>query len=427
MLALICGNLYHGAVRPVATRSGQSAAGYQGGAVSNEDGSAPVTPEPGKPPVVDRDLLAQALEREAARVFEYCRALVGREDVAMSVTEAALNSARSMLQDPDRLRAWLVDLARRQAAPAEPATDPQPGQGVLQPDSREVVELVYRHGIQREDLGAVLGVPVEQAAALLAAAERELGRLEPLAAPDQAQPAPGPADPNSGQATLPPPDRLRAWLFALARQEALAVGSTPAARGAAPGTELVKYIGNYPATTDAERGVLPASWWQESVPQPPSTRRRVRVAALAAVPLAAAIGLAVYLGGASGPVRSSADTRAGGAAPGSAGLPALVLPNASLAAAAPHPSPSPTVPIWALFPASPSPVVPPPPRPSPTPSPKPSATASPKPSATASPKPSATASPKPSATASPKPSATASPKPSATKASATPSPTKTSA
>jgi hypothetical protein len=384
--------------------------------VSNEDGSAPVTPEPGKLPVVDRDSLAQALEREAARVFEYCRALVGREDVAMSVTEAALNSARSMLEEPDRLRAWLVDLARRQAAPAGPATGPQPDQGILQPDSREVIELVYRHGIQREDLGAVLGVPVEQAAAMLAAAERELGRLEPFAAPDQAEAAPGPADPISGQPTLPPPDRLRAWLFALARQEALAAGSTPTASDAAPGAELVRYIGNYPATTNVERGVIPASWWHESVPQPPANRRRVRVAALAAVPLAAAIGLAVYLGNATSPVGSSAASRSS-ADPGSAGLPALVLPNASLAAAAPHASPSPTVPIWALFPASPSPVVPPP-------QPPPTATASPKPSATASPKPSATASPKPSATASPKPSATASPKPSATKASATPSPTK---
>jgi hypothetical protein len=405
--------------------------------VSNEDGSAPVTPEPGKPPVLDRDLLAQALEREADRVFEYCRALVGREDVAMSVTEAALDSARSMLQEPDQLRAWLLDLARRQAQSAEPATDPQPDRAILQPDSREVVELVYRHGIHREDLAAVLGVPVEEAAALLAAADRELGRLEPLAAPDQPEAAPGPADPISGQSTLPPPDRLRAWLFALARQEALAARSTHTARGAAPGTELVRYTGNYPATTNAERRVLPASWWQGSVAQP-APRRRVRIAALAAVPLAAAIGLAVYLGGGSRPAGSSAAARAASAAPGSAGITRLVLPNTSLAAAAPHASPSPTVPIWALFPASPSPVVQPPPpsppphspSPTPKPSPKPSATATPKPSATATPKPSATATPKPSATATPKPSATATPKPSATatpkpttKSSATPTPT----
>ena len=373
--------------------------------MSNEDGSAPVTPEPGEPTVVDRDLLAQALEREAARVFEYCRALVGREDVAMSVAEAALNSARSMLEEPDRLRAWLLDLARRQAAPAEPAMGPQPGQGVLQPDSREVLELVYRHGIHREDLGAVLGMPAAEAAALLAAAERELDRLEPLTAPDQAEAPPRPVDPISGQSTLPPPDRLRAWLFALARQEALAVDASRTARGAAPGAELVRYIGNYPATTDAGRELLPTSWWQGSV-APPTRRRRVRIAALATLPLVAALGVAVYLSGGSRPVGSSAASRASSAASGSAGLPRLVLPNASLAAAAPHASPSPTVPIWALFPASASPVVPPPP-------PSPSA---PAPSPT----------PKPSATATPKPSATASPKPS-TKASATPTPTKTTA
>jgi hypothetical protein len=344
----------------------------------------------------------------------------------MSATEAALNSARSMLQAPDRLRAWLLDLARRQARAsdvsdaasprttpsAEPVTDPGSDQGILLPASREVVELVYRHGIHREDLGAVLGVPADEAAVLLAAAERELGRPEPPAAPDQAEAAPQPADPTSGQSVLSAPDRLRAWLFALARQEALAVGSArvapgaaPGAELAAPGAELVRYT--HDSATDPEREFPPARSWHGSAAQP-TTRRRVRIAALAAVPLAAAIVLAVYLGGASRPVASSAGTRAGGGAPGSAGIPRLVLPNASLAAAAPHASPTPTVPIWALFPASPSTVGQPPPSPSapaPPPTPKPSATATPIPSATATPKPSATATPKPSATATPKPSA----------------------
>ncbi len=375
--------------------------------------------------MVDRDLLAQALEREAGRVFDYCRALVGRDDVAMSVTEAALNSARSMLQEPDRLRAWLLDLARRQARPAdvgdaaspratpfaEPAADPEPDQGILQPDSREVFELVYRHGIHREDLGAVLGVPAEEASALLAAAERELGRPEPPTTPDQAVAAPRPADPIPGQSMLPAPDRLRAWLFALARQEALAVVASRAASQPAPGTALVRYTHDF-AATDPERKFPPASWWQDSVAQP-TPRRRLRIAALTAIPLAAAIGLAVYLGGVSQPVGSSAAASAGSPAPGGAGIPPLVLPNASLAAAAPRPSPSPTVPIWALFPASPSPVVPPPPPPPPAPSPTPSPTV--KPSPTPTPKPSASATPKPSASATPKPSASATPKPSASK------------
>jgi DNA-directed RNA polymerase specialized sigma24 family protein len=416
--------------------------------VPNEDGSTPVSPEPENPAVVDHDLLAQTLEREAARVFEYCRALVGREDVAASVTEAALNSARSMLRDPDRLRAWLADLARRQglasdssdaasqrsAPPAELSglviadsaaitNDPGAAASILLPASHEVFELVYRHGVRREDVGAVLGVSAEQASALLALAERELGRLEPPAAPDPAESAPGPVDPVTGQPMLPAPDRLRAWLFALARQEALAVDSARTARRAVPGTELARYTRGSVATSTGHE-LLPASWWNGTVAQP-TTGRRVRIAALAAVPLAAAIVFAVYLGVGSRQVGSAA-VGAGSAATGAAGIPALVLPNASLAAAAPHASPSPTVPIWALFPASPSPVVQPPPpspptspSPSPKPTPKPSASATPKPSASATPKPSASATPKPSASATPKPSASATPKPSA---SATPKP-----
>jgi hypothetical protein len=368
--------------------------------VSNEGGSAPVSPEPEKPAVVDRDLLAQTLERQAARVFEYCRALLGREDVAVSVTEAALNSARSMLQDPDRLRAWLVDLARRQAPPAEPTADPGPDQGVLLPDSREVVELVYRHGIHREDLGAVLGVPADEASALLAAAELELGRPESLAEPDPAELAPEPADLISGQSTLPDPDRLRAWLFALARQEAVAAVSSGTTSQVARGAELARYTGNYPAATGAERELLPATWWQGSGTQP-TPRRRGRIAALTAIPLAAAIGVAVYLGGVSHPAGSGTDTGASGSAGDQR---RSVRPNAGLAALAPHASASPTVPISALLPVSSTPFVLPPPSPPPVPSPTPKPT--PKPSPTATPKPSPTPSPTPKPSTTPKPTTT---------------------
>jgi DNA-directed RNA polymerase specialized sigma24 family protein len=397
--------------------------------VSNEAGSAPVDPEPGKPPVVDRDLVAQALEREAARVFEYCRALTGREDAAMSVTEAALNSARSMLAEPDRLRAWLADLARRQARageasdaaaarpgpPAESATDPAWDQAILLPDSREVVELVYRHGIHSEDLGAVLGVPAHEASALLAAAELELGRPEPPAEPDPAEALPEVADPVSARSMLPDPDRLRAWLFALARQEAAAATARGTAGPAAPGTELTRYTGNYPVPTDAAHAFPPASWWQGSAAQPTS-RRRLRIAALTAIPLAAAIAVAVYLGGVSRPVGARTDSAAGSSA-GPGNLPRSARPNAGLAAVAPRASASPTLPISVLLPVSatplpqPLPTLPPPP---PSPTPKPSPTPTPKPSPTTTPKPSPTTTPKSSAT--PKPTTTV-------KASATPTKT----
>jgi len=371
--------------------------------VSQEAGSTPVNPEPEKPAVVDREALAEILERESARVFEYCRVLVGREDVAANVTEAALSSARSMLQDPDRLRVWLADLARRQALARNVSDAGLPGAtppaDALRPD--EVIELVYRHGIRREDLGAVLGVPADEASALLAAAELELGRWDPPAEPDPAEEWPGPAEPDA--------DRLRAWLFALARREALAMAAIGVAGRAAPGGELARYPAGDMAAANPADAFPPASWSRGSVAQPPPRRRRVRMAVLTAIPLAAAIGVAVYFGGVR-PVGSRAGTGTGSAGIGSAGLPRSVWPDASPAVAAPHASPSPAIPVSALFPASPAPGVQPlptsPPVTSPPPSPKPSPTTSPKPS----PKPSPTTSPKPS----PKPSATPTPKSSPT-------------
>jgi hypothetical protein len=378
--------------------------------------------------VVDRDTFTEAFARESARVFEYCRGLVGRDDLAARLTETALRSARSMLQEPERLRAWLA------VADSQP-TNADPGQGIQPPDGREVFELVYRHGIHRADVAAVLGVSTAAASALLAAAEIEFGRPEQPAEPAEPDPATdarGPADPMSGQPVLPDPDRLRAWLFAVARREALTVGSSgpgsigpgssgpgssgPAASDTAAlapaGAGLARYPAGDSAAAGANQEFPPASWWQGSVGQSARPTRRLRVAALTAVPLAAAIGVAVYLGGASRPVGSSAPTRTGGAAVGSAGRLRPVQPTARSAVSAPLASASPTDP--APVPASTTPVVPPPtsPPPSTSPTPKPSATPTPKPSSKPSPtpKPSATPTPKPSATPTPKPT----PKPSAT-------------
>jgi hypothetical protein len=374
-----------------------------GGAASEQAGSAPVSPEPEKPAVVDRDTFAQ-FERETARVFDYCRALVGRDDLAASATEAALSSARSMVQDPDLLRAWLFALARRQAL----ATD------VSGADSREVFELVYRHGIRREDLGAVLGVPAEEAAALLAAAEAEFGRPEPLVEQDPAEEAPGRVDvPPSQQRLLQDQDQLRAWLFALARQQALTSGSGSTAGQAAraaesPGLTVADFVAPNPEPT-------PASRWRRSVGRVRLAGRRRRIAAVTAMSLAAAAGLAVYLGGISHPVGSRAPAGTGGATLGPVGLPRPAQPNARPAVPAPHASPSSAVPISVMFPAVPPPVVePPPPSPWPT-SPSPTPKPSPKPSPTPSPKPSPTPSTKPSPTPSPKSSpkpTTPTPKPS---------------
>jgi hypothetical protein len=259
----------------------------------------------------------------------------------------------------------------------------------------------------------VLGVPVEEAAALLAAAEAEFGRPEPLVEPDPAEEAPGRIDvPPSQQRLLQDQDQLRAWLFALARQQALTAGSGSTAGQAAraaelPGLAVADFVPPNPQPTPARR-------WRRSMGRVRLAGRRRRIAAVTAMSLAAAAGVAVYLGGMSNPVGSRA-AGTDGAAVGPVGLLRPAQPNASPAVPAPHASPSPAIPISVMFPAVPPPVVdPPPPSPRPT-SPSPSPKPSPKPSPTPSPKPSPTPSPKPSPTPTPKSSpkpTTASPKPS---------------
>lgn len=327
--------------------------------------------------MVDRDTFAQ-FEREAARVFDYCRALTGRDDVAARLAEAALSSARSMAADPDLLGAWLVALARRQALATEGGAA----------DSREVFELVYRHGIRREDLGAVLGVPVDEAVAALAAAELEFARPVTPAEPDPAEEAPSRLEVASGQSLLRDQDQLRAWLFALARQQALARTRRTVADFEAPGPEPM--AGGPAGRRERQTG------------------RRKQLAALTAIPLAALIGVAGYLGSVSHPVGSRA-ARTERSASGPVRPPRPVWPSAGPAAAAPHPSPSPAVPISILFPAVPPPLVEPSTSPRPTaPSPTPKASAKPSPTVKSSPSPT----PKPTPTPTPKSSATPTPKPS---------------
>src|SRR5215472_3009064 len=85
-----------------------------------------------------------AIDAQLPAVVAYCRAVTGREDEAVSAAGVVIESARSLLTDPERLRAWLL-------------------------------ANVHRHGIQPEDLPVVLGMPPTEADELLAAAEEELG------------------------------------------------------------------------------------------------------------------------------------------------------------------------------------------------------------------------------------------------------------
>src|SRR5215475_9503425 len=106
---------------------------------------------------------ATALDTELADLVAYCRDVTGREEDAVSTAQAVLDSARAQLTDPDQLRAWLFALARFELLAGS------------EPQAREVLDLVHRHGIQPDDLPVVLGIPPIEADQLLAAAEAEYG------------------------------------------------------------------------------------------------------------------------------------------------------------------------------------------------------------------------------------------------------------
>jgi RNA polymerase sigma factor (sigma-70 family) len=163
------------------------------------------------------DLLA-AFDRYAGELYAYCQSrLTEPADATAAVQDTfVVASAKvSELQDPTLLRAWLFAVARnechrrlRSATPSAPlyeaaeamnntaqfsALAVQPAVSdqkelralvraalaELDPEDREVSELNLRYGLSRSELGAVLGVPRNQAQALAARAstrfERSLG------------------------------------------------------------------------------------------------------------------------------------------------------------------------------------------------------------------------------------------------------------
>jgi hypothetical protein len=176
----------------------------------------------------------EMFDAHAAHLFDYCNGLLGDQEEAASATEATLIAAQSLLQDRERLRAWLFALARGECmklspdradgsgadssdAAEEPAShvrgdtrhrtgdlalmtgvydadiedlpladisevasgtlgNPLPPLRTLRQRQREALNLVYRHGIRQDDLPAVLGVPPEEAQGLLEAAEADVGQ-----------------------------------------------------------------------------------------------------------------------------------------------------------------------------------------------------------------------------------------------------------
>ncbi|MBO0830805.1 MAG: hypothetical protein J2P29_02435, partial [Actinobacteria bacterium] len=58
---------------------------------------------------------SQLFDSQQHLLVEYCRDLTDNEDDAASLAESVLSSAKALLNDPARLRAWLFALARREA------------------------------------------------------------------------------------------------------------------------------------------------------------------------------------------------------------------------------------------------------------------------------------------------------------------------
>jgi RNA polymerase sigma factor (sigma-70 family) len=148
--------------------------------------------------------LAEAYDKYAARIFSFCRSLLGEPAAAayaVQETFVIAASAVSELHDPNRLRPWLYAVARSQchrrlrAGDLPAAHDETAGHGGagdddehlqlldlvrtamlgLEPGDREIIELSLRHRLHGLDLADTLGVPRHHVHALVS---RARGRLE---------------------------------------------------------------------------------------------------------------------------------------------------------------------------------------------------------------------------------------------------------
>jgi DNA-directed RNA polymerase specialized sigma24 family protein len=384
----------------------------RGGAVSDEvetaESAATVGPQPDR---VDVRTFAKRYALHAAHVFDYCRALTGSDAVAASATSAALAYARQQPPASHLLRARLIATARQEAL-AFAATGPgwpdaaAPGQaadsavgGVLRhlpAGHREVLALVYRHGVWPEQLPAVLAVSARDAYERLAAAEHDFVAVATAQRPAGSS---CPSLEDIGAAPLP----------------------------AVPGLVWRDAVAELTAGTSAAAALPSALHAAGSLARP---RRRLRLTVAAALPVVAVGCWAIVAGAGSArpvAVRDTGEPSAIGTAPQSA----RPTPTPEAAGTAPakqgaaptRPGPAPTVPILALLPSTPAGSVLPVATTTGAPQTSPSASASP----SSSPSASSSAAPSPSASSSaaPSPSASSSaaPSPSAPASSAAPSPT----
>jgi hypothetical protein len=259
--------------------------------------AAPAATVGAQPDRMDGREFAEIYAVHAAHVFDYCCALVGSDAVAASATRAALVLARQLPQASHLLRAGLMATARQEALAFAAGGSGPPGAGAarleaadgalgaalrqLPVSQREVLELVYRHGIWPEQLPAVLGVSARDAYARLAAAEHDFLTVAA---------ALGPAGSSARSSGLGDPAGPRSAACPALED----IGAAPLAP--VPGSVWRDAVAELTARTSVATAVaraLPADRAGGSLAQP---RRRLRLAVAAALP-AVAVGCWAILAG----------------------------------------------------------------------------------------------------------------------------------
>ncbi|WP_141582373.1 RNA polymerase sigma factor [Actinomadura sp. WMMA1423] len=155
----------------------------------------------------DPSALIQVMDRYAARLYDYCHALLRDQDQAAGALHDALIAAYahvSGLGEPDRFRGWLYALVRNECMrrlrdpgrPAQRHEAPEVEDGFLDEAEqarrqearrlvhaalsglrgreRESLDLMLRHGLDADEVGGVLGMDADQAAGLTAEARARL-------------------------------------------------------------------------------------------------------------------------------------------------------------------------------------------------------------------------------------------------------------
>ncbi|GAA1774475.1 RNA polymerase sigma factor [Actinomadura chokoriensis] len=155
----------------------------------------------------DPSALIQVMDRYAARLYDYCHALLRDQEQAAGALHDALIAAYAhvpVLREPERFRGWLYALVRNECRrrlrdPDRPAARheaPEVEDGfldeaelarrqetrrlvhgalsALRGREREALDLMLRHGLDTFEVGGVLGLGAQEAADLTGAAKAHL-------------------------------------------------------------------------------------------------------------------------------------------------------------------------------------------------------------------------------------------------------------